>query len=403
MAMINKAILVIDEDEGTSKVIVEALESEDYLVFTAPDGEIGITMAEKVKPALIFINPTMTEMSGLEVCKNIHDTESLKQVPIVTLSAFQGAMDPRYSSVYGIVGSLKKPFTPEELKEKTEQILSREPDEVKPVTGDDIGAVEHEEASAPQERVISGMQKELDEAIEEEKKKHIHFSPEEPEEKISDSEKLYASKRYIRRSRRTWGTLPVLFTIIIILGIAGIILYNLDLFPWSKTQKLVSKKPAELSRQQGMNIPPQQEQQPQQTVPQGKPESVPSVQPQPAPPAPVPSTAPAPAAPAPAPALTPKSPSAEKAVAEPKPKPSGKVVYSVQIGAFKEKQNAETLLKQYKDKGYDPFLETSELKERGTLHRVLIGKSERRKEATQLAETINGKENIKAIVVKGQE
>ena len=133
--MLGETILVIDTDTETTQQIVSTLESEDYLVFTAQSGDIGLTMAKKINPLLIFVNPAMTGTSGLEVCKTIHSTKSLKNIPIVVLSTFEGATDPRYTALYGIVGSLKKPFSPEELVSKTREILSMKSFDVQPATG----------------------------------------------------------------------------------------------------------------------------------------------------------------------------------------------------------------------------------------------------------------------------
>ena len=124
--MTGKTILAIDTDAETAQQIVSVLEAEDYLVFTAPNKDIGLAMAKKVNPSLIFINPSLSGASGLEVCKTIHGTEQLKDIPIVVLSSFEGAMDQRYAEVYGIVDSLKKPFTTKELISKTGNVLSME-------------------------------------------------------------------------------------------------------------------------------------------------------------------------------------------------------------------------------------------------------------------------------------
>ncbi|MDI6745393.1 MAG: response regulator [Thermodesulfovibrionales bacterium] len=78
--MTGKTILAIDTDTDTTQQIVSILEAEDYLVFTAPNGNIGIAMAKKVTPSLIFINPALSGTSGLEVCKTIHSTEQLKDI-----------------------------------------------------------------------------------------------------------------------------------------------------------------------------------------------------------------------------------------------------------------------------------------------------------------------------------
>ena len=49
--MTGKTILAIDTDAETTQQIVSVLEAEDYLVFTAPNGNIGIAMAKKVNPS----------------------------------------------------------------------------------------------------------------------------------------------------------------------------------------------------------------------------------------------------------------------------------------------------------------------------------------------------------------
>ena len=116
--MTGKTILAIDTDTETTQQIVSILEAEDYLVFTAPNKDIGLAMAKKVNPSLIFINPSLSGASGLEVCKTIHGTEQLKDIPIVVLSSFEGTMDQRYAEVYGIVDSLKNPSPPKNSSQK---------------------------------------------------------------------------------------------------------------------------------------------------------------------------------------------------------------------------------------------------------------------------------------------
>jgi ActR/RegA family two-component response regulator len=57
--MAGETILLIDKDAEITQSIESTLESNDYLVFTAPSGDVGITMANKISPALIFVNPTV--------------------------------------------------------------------------------------------------------------------------------------------------------------------------------------------------------------------------------------------------------------------------------------------------------------------------------------------------------
>jgi cell division septation protein DedD len=79
-------------------------------------------------------------------------------------------------------------------------------------------------------------------------------------------------------------------------------------------------------------------------------------------------------------------------------KPSGKPVYSVQLGVFKSEDNAAAFTKKFKGKGYDAFVVKGADKTKGTLYRVLVGKSSDRKESAKLAAMIRDKENIKAVI-----
>lgn len=390
--MAGKAILVIDSDAETAEKIEATLESGDYLVFIASTEEFGITMARKVRPALIFVNPALSGASGLEICKTIHGMEALGNVPIIALSPYEGELDPRYYSEYGIVGTLGKPFTPEDLISKTADAFSLKPhDAAIPVTeeiGADEGVEESEKVGMPEnvfekkgekgDRIVVRLREKKES---EEKEKETFRAPsEEPEiteepamagESVErEDDRGFPAQKPMRRRRRQGSslTVPVIAAaIIIILGAAGAVVYKMGLIGSKEAKKAIAPAQEQADREA-----PAPGREPQQGIGQDSPQ--------------LPAAAPTPA-PSPAPALTAKT----------EPKPAGRVIYSVQIGAFKDERNAEVLAKQYKEKGYEAFVHSIP-RDREMLHRVLIGKFEDRKEAWKLAGEIGDKENVKAIV-----
>src|SRR4030042_6944071 len=138
--MNGNTILVIDTDTEMIQKIMLALESEGYLFFTASSQDVSINMAKKVNPSLILINIGIEGASGLEICKAIHKTKTLENVPIVIITPHEGRIDSRYTALYGIVDFLKKPFSDEELILKTKNIISVIPVE---------GAVKEEMSAQP--------------------------------------------------------------------------------------------------------------------------------------------------------------------------------------------------------------------------------------------------------------
>ncbi len=424
--MTGETILVIDPDTDTTQKIVSTLESEDFLVFTAPNGEVGITMAKKVNPALIFVNPAMGGTSGLEVCKTLHSIETLENVPIVVISAFEGSMDPRYKSIYGIVDSLKKNFTIEELIAKTQSALSG-----KHLSGDIPESVEEEAIPEPEQKtpepqrpvtmeeqisdlhqtppsiaksnitdkISSKMQEKTERPIKTDKTDRIakpaqtQQIPSETEDLLNEAKtpdkkplteynRPYVYGRNIRRRTMSSRLLvPVIIIVLVAaLGVGGFMLYKNGLIPFLKPKPQVATMPPQQVAQ-----PPVKEVQPQELQQQVPP---PDAESKPVTSSPV-------TAPAPAP-VKPETPQ------EAKPKPAtvaAKPMYSVQIGAFKSKANADALAKKYKDKGYDSFVHSG-IKDKETVYRVLVGKSENRKEINTLASSISAKEKLKVTIFK---
>jgi DNA-binding response OmpR family regulator len=426
--MEGKTVIVIDTDTETIQKIMSTLESEGYLVFTASSKDVSITMAGKVKPSLIFVNIAISGTSGLEICKAIHEIKTLENVPIVIITPHEGTIDQRYTSLYGIVDFLKKPFTPEELITKTEDVLAmkfverpveewvtaqpveedidiqlleeeeiaaepvKEGIEIKPLEEDiDAQLLEEQieigkgEYPATLEEKVSDIQKEIREEIvseeseekqmteEMDKEKGGQIVIEEPEENLSEPDFISQKRDSLYRSRRgkkendkkSRLLVPLLVIVAIAIVAAGVVLYK-SFIQGTKIQQPATVAPAKPIQQQAAKVePPKVEPFPVQQEPQQV-----IVEKKPAPPS----------------------------VLPPKMKPEGKPMYSIQIGVFKNEANAVALAKKYKDSGYDVFTQKSTAKDKGILYRVLIGKFGNKKEATRLAKSIRDKEKIDVII-----
>ena len=70
----------------------------------------------------------------------------------------------------------------------------------------------------------------------------------------------------------------------------------------------------------------------------------------------------------------------------------------MQIGVFKNRENAVALAKQYKKLGHDAFTFTSSFGDKGIMYRVLIGNFRSKKEALKAAREISSKEKINTII-----
>jgi DNA-binding response OmpR family regulator/outer membrane biosynthesis protein TonB len=458
--MAGETILLIDKDAEITQSIESTLESNDYLVFTAPSGDVGITMANKISPALIFVNPTVDGDIGLELCKTIHSTSHLTQVPIVVLSAFEGATDPKYASLYGIVDSLKKPFTPEELLSKTENLLLNKPsipDSKNDEETDDTIVPDHnmekpssklsvtdntnfsdatdvtmirkpvalsvtdktviktaKDIAASDETIIKPVKpaditdrtivKSVRQPSEKPKPDYKQMFNDSTDDLTSKYERTYIIKTPIRR--KNMGSRSFLSFIIIVLLVAivggGFFLYKNNMLDLESIKEMVGLKTAKIAKLTTSQKPQQPSTTPAGPItfpPSTTTQQTPSVMP--SQPTQAVTPKPEPTAPSEKPKETVKP--IEKLTVKPEQKPSDTTAqkttgkfYSVQIGAFKNMSNAEAVVKQQKEKGVDAFIHKTVSKNKTTLYIVLIGKHTNRKEALQTANNISTKD--KAVV-----
>ncbi len=126
--MNEKNIIIIDTDNETTLKIKTVLESEGYIIHNTSGKSESLSLAKKLVPSLIFINIAMRDVSGLEIAKAIHDTDTLSKIPIIIITPHGGTVEPRYTEMYGIVDFLKRSFTPEELISKVIDITETQPE-----------------------------------------------------------------------------------------------------------------------------------------------------------------------------------------------------------------------------------------------------------------------------------
>jgi cell division septation protein DedD len=79
------------------------------------------------------------------------------------------------------------------------------------------------------------------------------------------------------------------------------------------------------------------------------------------------------------------------------------VLYTVQVGAFKNATDADALKKKLEKKGYKTSMELSESKKEGALYKVWVGKFSTRKDAESLSMKIKKTESLQAFVTVKKE
>ncbi len=116
-------ILVVDDSPVIRKSLEEVLVSAGYSVTTAPDGVQGLEVIREKDFDLLFLDIDMPNLSGLQVCRMLRNDPNFAELPIVMLTARDQKKDQYWGMETGATEYLTKPFDPDDLLDKVEELL----------------------------------------------------------------------------------------------------------------------------------------------------------------------------------------------------------------------------------------------------------------------------------------
>lgn len=120
-----EAILVVDDDLQTVKLIGLMLQRKGYRVIPATSGVQALAKAETEQPDLIILDVMMPDMDGFEVCRRLRSSPRTSAIPILMFTAKTAVADKIAGFQAGADDYLTKPVHPAELLSRVEALLQR--------------------------------------------------------------------------------------------------------------------------------------------------------------------------------------------------------------------------------------------------------------------------------------
>ena len=120
-----KRILVIEDEPHVLAVIRKRLETRDYEVVTAADGREGLRQARSAKADLIILDLILPGMDGFQLCALLKRDDSLRQTPILMLTARTQESDVERGIALGANAYMTKPFKPAALLQRIAELLDK--------------------------------------------------------------------------------------------------------------------------------------------------------------------------------------------------------------------------------------------------------------------------------------
>lgn len=106
----NADILIVEDSETQADQVAHLLSSHGYRVRVAKNGRLGLAEARAMKPNLIVSDISMPEMDGFAMCRELKADPSLRDVPVILLTALTSLYDVIKGLDCGADNFIRKPF-----------------------------------------------------------------------------------------------------------------------------------------------------------------------------------------------------------------------------------------------------------------------------------------------------
>ena len=117
-------ILIVDDSADNVAMMSLDLQQQGYRVVTAANGEDAITVATATMPNLILMDINLPTLDGLGATRRIRENESLREVPIIAITAFGTEGFQRAAYDAGVSGYLTKPIDLDRMHQLMARLLS---------------------------------------------------------------------------------------------------------------------------------------------------------------------------------------------------------------------------------------------------------------------------------------
>lgn len=122
--MSSMKILAVDDSPTMRRIIINTLKRAGYEdVVEAEDGKDALAKLESNKIDFVITDWNMPEMDGLTLVSHLRESAEYKAMPVLMVTTRSVKDDIVEALKAGVNNYIVKPFTPETLKEKIDQVL----------------------------------------------------------------------------------------------------------------------------------------------------------------------------------------------------------------------------------------------------------------------------------------
>ncbi len=118
-------ILVVEDEADIRQILAYNLGQAGHEVLSADRGAAALTLLQKERPELVLLDLMLPDISGLEICRRLKSDPSLREIPVIMLTARTEEIDRVVGFELGADDYVVKPFSVRELILRVQAVLRR--------------------------------------------------------------------------------------------------------------------------------------------------------------------------------------------------------------------------------------------------------------------------------------
>lgn len=120
-----RKILVVEDDPDQLEAIRGNLKDAGFAIGTAANGVDALIKTRSVSLDLIVLDLMLPQLNGLDICKTLRENPATASIPVIMLTGLDSYFTRVAGFEAGINVYLTKPYQPEELISKVEELLEQ--------------------------------------------------------------------------------------------------------------------------------------------------------------------------------------------------------------------------------------------------------------------------------------
>ncbi len=120
-----RKVLVVDDEADVASLVAYHLKAAKFLVEVVTDPGKALAEAQRFQPELIILDVMMPRISGIQLCRMLHEVAALKEVPVFFLTAKVEESDRIQGLEVGADDYVSKPFSCKELVLRVQALFRR--------------------------------------------------------------------------------------------------------------------------------------------------------------------------------------------------------------------------------------------------------------------------------------